>query len=29
MAYSDTYNQTKVNVDQLISYAFRDAGKTS
>jgi hypothetical protein len=29
MAYSSTYNQTKVNVDQLISYAFRDAGKTS
>ena len=29
MAYSDTYNGTKVNVDQLISYAFRDAGKTS
>jgi hypothetical protein len=29
MAYSGTYNQTKVNVDQLISYAFRDAGKTS
>lgn len=27
MAYSGTYNQTKVNVDQLISYAFRDAGK--
>jgi hypothetical protein len=29
VAYSNTYNQTKVNVDQLISYAFRDAGKTS
>ncbi len=29
MAYSGTYNGTKVNVDQLISYAFRDAGKTS
>lgn len=29
MAYSGTYNQTKVNVDQLISYAYRDAGKTS
>ncbi len=29
MAYSGTYNQTKVNIDQLISYAFRDAGKTS
>ena len=27
MAYSGTYNQTKINVDQLISYAFRDAGK--
>ena len=29
MAYSGTYNGTKVNVDSLISYAFRDAGKTS
>ena len=29
MAYSGTYNQTKINVDQLISYAFRDAGKTA
>jgi len=29
MAYSSTYNQTKVNVDELISYAYRDAGKTS
>jgi hypothetical protein len=29
VAYSGTYNQTKVNVDQLISYAYRDAGKTS
>ena len=29
MAYSGTTNQTKVNVDQLISYAFRDAGKTA
>jgi hypothetical protein len=29
MAYSGTYNQTKVNVDELISYAYRDAGKTS
>jgi hypothetical protein len=27
VAYSGTYNQTKVNVDQLISYAYRDAGK--
>ena len=27
MAYSNTTGQTKVNVDQLISYAFRDAGK--
>jgi hypothetical protein len=27
LAYSGTYNQTKINVDQLISYAFRDAGK--
>ena len=29
MAYSGTYNQTKINVDQLVSYAFRDAGKTA
>jgi hypothetical protein len=29
MAYSNTTGQTKVNVDQLISYAFRDAGKTA
>jgi hypothetical protein len=29
MAYSGTYNQTKINIDQLISYAFRDAGKTA
>lgn len=29
MAYSNTYNQTKITVDQLISYAFRDAGKTA
>ena len=27
MAYSNTTGQTTVNVDQLISYAFRDAGK--
>jgi len=27
LAYSGTYNQTKINVDQLISYAYRDAGK--
>jgi hypothetical protein len=27
MAYSGTYNKTKVTVDQLVSYAFRDAGK--
>lgn len=27
MAYSGTTNQTKINVDQLISYAYRDAGK--
>ena len=27
MAYSNTTNQTTVNVDQLISYAYRDAGK--
>ena len=29
MAYSNTYNQTKINVDQLISYAYRDAGRTA
>ena len=29
MAYSNTTGNTKVNVDQLISYAFRDAGKTA
>ena len=29
MAYSGTYNQTKINVDQLISYAYRDAGKSA
>lgn len=29
MTYSGTYNRTKVSVDDLISYAFRDAGKTS
>ena len=29
MATSGTFNQTKINVDQLISYAFRDAGKTA
>ena len=27
MAYSNTYNQTTVDVDQMISYAFRGAGK--
>jgi hypothetical protein len=27
MAYSNTTGQTTINVDQLISYAFRDAGK--
>jgi hypothetical protein len=27
VAYSGTENKTKINVDQLISYAFRDAGK--
>ena len=27
MAYSNTTGQTKINVDQLISFAFRDAGK--
>jgi hypothetical protein len=29
MAYSGTTGETKVNVDQLISYAFREAGKTA
>ena len=29
MAYSGTENQTKINVDQLISYAYRDAGKAA
>jgi len=29
MAYSNTTGQTQINVDQLISYAFRDAGKTA
>jgi hypothetical protein len=29
MAYSGTTGQTAVNVDQLISYAFRDAGRTA
>jgi hypothetical protein len=29
MAYSGTTGSTKVNVDQLISYAFRDAGKVA
>lgn len=29
MAYSGTYNQTKITVDQLVSYAFRDAGRTA
>lgn len=27
MAYSNTYDQTKITIDQLISYAYRDAGK--
>lgn len=27
MAYSGTYSQTNISVDQLISYAYRDAGK--
>ena len=27
MAYSGTTGDTKINVDQLISYAYRDAGK--
>jgi len=29
MAYSNTTGKTTINVDQLISYAFRDAGKTA
>jgi hypothetical protein len=29
MTYSNTTGQTTVNVDQLISYAYRDAGKTA
>lgn len=29
MAYSNTTGNTTINVDQLISYAFRDAGKTA
>jgi hypothetical protein len=29
MAYSGTTGQTKINVDQLISYAYRDAGKVA
>ena len=29
MAYSGTTGQTTVNVDQLISYAFRDSGKAA
>lgn len=29
MSYSGTENQTKINVDQLISYAFRDAGRSA
>lgn len=29
MAYSGTTNQTKINVGQLIEYAFRETGKTS
>jgi hypothetical protein len=29
LAYSGTTGNTTINVDQLISYAFRDAGKTS
>jgi hypothetical protein len=29
MAYSGTTGNTKINVDQLISYAFRDSGKTA
>jgi hypothetical protein len=29
MAYSNTTGDTTINVDQLISYAFRDSGKTA
>jgi len=29
MAYSGTYDKTQITVDQLISYAYRDAGKTA
>lgn len=29
MAYSGTTNQTKINVGQLIEYAFRESGKSS
>jgi hypothetical protein len=29
LAYSNTTGQTTINVDQLISYAYRDAGKTA
>jgi len=29
MAYSNTTGQTTINVDQLISFAYRDAGKTA
>lgn len=29
MAYSGTTNQTKINVGQLIEFAFREAGKTA
>lgn len=29
MAYSNTTGQTQINVDQLLNYAFRDAGKTA
>jgi hypothetical protein len=29
MAYSNTTGNTTINVDQLISFAFRDAGKTA
>jgi len=29
VAYSNTTGNTKVNVDKLLSYAFRDAGKTA
>jgi len=27
LAYSGTYDKTKISIDQLISYAYRDAGK--